>query len=481
MHKGKTMSQIQTIFKNFSWLMISQIITSICAFVWTILIGRYLGVSNYGIMNFAISLTGIAGITMDLGISTHIVRHIATDFDSSTKYLGNAIPLKSIFSISTFILILIVLILMKCDELTIQITLLFTIEQIFKSITGLFNGSLQAVEEGKYQAIGNIILNIILLIFILLTITFDFGLYGITLSYVLANFCVVITQYIAVKKRLSKPKWELDIEFCKKITIASIPFALTSLFSLILSSIDMVMLTNMVSSYANGIYSAAYKITSVFVTFYGVYSAVVFPVMSRFYKNEKNLLVISFQKSVKYLMLIFIPLSFAIMIYSQDIVVLFFGKEFLAASSALSILMWTVSITILCGICANLLNASHKEKYVTLLLMISAIFNTLLNLIIIPKYSYNGAALTTIATDLLGTSLFLYLSYRLNAVNKKLIVDLIKIFIASIILYISLIFLNLNMWIALPVGIIIYFAIVILIKTFDDDDKYIIKEIIGKN
>ena len=155
------MSQVRTIFKNMSWLFVSQVIAAISGFVWTILIARYLNVSDYGIMNFAISFTGIIAMMMDLGISTHIVRHIATDFDSAPKYLGNAIPLKSVFSFFTFLLALLILILMKCNEVTIQITLLFTIEQIFKSMIGLFNGSLQAVEEGKFQAIGNILLNII--------------------------------------------------------------------------------------------------------------------------------------------------------------------------------------------------------------------------------------------------------------------------------------------------------------------------------
>jgi len=49
------MSRIQTIFKNMSWLLISQIIASVCSFVWTILMARYLGVDNYGILGFAIS------------------------------------------------------------------------------------------------------------------------------------------------------------------------------------------------------------------------------------------------------------------------------------------------------------------------------------------------------------------------------------------------------------------------------------------
>ena len=60
----------------------------------------------------------------------------------------------------------------------------------------------------------------------------------------------------------------------------------------------MVMITHMVSSYDNGIYSAAYKLISVFSTFFGVYSAVIFPVMSRFFKNEKNLL--TFTAAEKY-------------------------------------------------------------------------------------------------------------------------------------------------------------------------------------
>lgn len=475
------MSQVKTIFKNMSWLFVSQIIGAICAFVWTVLIARYLSVSDYGIMNFAVSFTGMIAIIMDLGVSTHIVRHIATDFDSAPKYLGNAIPLKSIFSAFTFVIALIILILMHCDELTIQITLLFTIERIFASFTGLFNGSLQAVEEGKYQAIGNILLNILLLIFMFLSITGDYGLYGITFAYLIANLIVVLFLYIAVKKIVSKPKFEFDREFCKKITMISIPFALTSFFGIVLYSVDMVMLTNMVSSYANGIYSAAYKLISVLTLFYGVYSAVIFPVMSRFYKNEKNLLVVSLEKSIKYLMLVMIPISFATILYSQDIVVLFFGQKYSPTSSVLSILICTVPLTFITGACQNMLNASHKEKFVTITLLIATLFNIVSNLFIIPRYSYNGAAITNILSDIIIGILYFYSISKLDLMpNKKLYGDLFKIILSSIIMYVILLVMNVNMWFALPIGIIIYLIIIIILKTIDDDDKFIIKEILGK-
>ena len=476
------MSQVKTIFKNMSWLLISQIIASACGFIWTILMARYLGVDKYGIIGFATSFTGILAITMDLGISTHIVRTISTNHSSAPKYLGNAIPLKSIFIIGTLFLTLISLILMKSNEIIITITLLFTIEMIIKSYINLFNGSFQAFEKAKYQGIGNTILNLLTFIFILITIYTDLGLIGISISYIIANLIALTYEYYVLNKHIVKPKFELDKQFCKKITLLSIPFAITGLLYTIYYSIDVVMLTNMLGNYPTGIYNATYKLIAVLNLFYSVYIAVIFPVMSKFYKNDKKLLVISFEKSVKYLMLLMIPLAVGTVFYSLDIIQLIYGNQYDASSSVLSILIWTVCLLFISGAANTLLNASHKETTVTKIYAIAAIFNIALNFIMIPYFSYNGAAVTTVLSDVLIVALQVYVIYRIgHRVNKKLYSDLIKIIIGSAVLGIALYFLNLNMWIAIPVGIIIYLVVVYLLRVFDKDDKYVIKEILGKN
>jgi len=476
------MSQVQTIFKNMSWLLVSQIIASVCGFIWTILMARYLGVERYGIFGFATSFTAILVILVDLGISTHIVRHIATDYDSAPKYIGNAIPLKVIFAIGCTIITLITLIIMNVDELIIKVTLLFTLEMIIKSYISLFNGSFQAFEEGKYQGIGNTILHLILLIFILIAIFTDLGLYGIAISYILANTIAFAYEYIMLTKHITKPKYELDMEFCKKITLLSIPFALTGLLYTVYYSIDIVMLTNMVGSYATGIYNATYKLISVLTLFYSVYTSVIFPVMSKYYKNDESLLLTSFEKSIKYLMLVIIPLAVATVFYSTDVIHLIYGHKYDAGASVLSILIWTLCFLFISGACNSLLNASHKEVTVTKIYAIAAVFNIVLNFFMIPYLSYNGAAITTVLSDVLIVIIQFYIIYKLgHRPNKKLYYDLIRIIIASAILGIILYFLHLNMWVALPVGIIIYFATVYLLRLFDDDDKYVIKEILGRN
>lgn len=476
------MSQVKTIFKNLSWLFVSQIIASICGFIWTILLARYLGVSEYGILGFALSFTGIISILNDLGIGTHIVRHISTDNDSASKYLGNAIPLKSIFSLITFGISLVILILMKCDPLTIKITMLLTIHAAIGSMNGIFNGTFQAFEEGKYQGINNTIYNVLLLIFILIVIFTDTGLFGVAIGYIVARIIGIIYTYFALQKHIVKPKIEFDKAFWKEITIASIPFALSSLLYLIYYSIDIVMLTGLIGDYATGIYNASYKLISVLTVFYSVYLAVIFPVMSRLFKNDKEILKVSFEKSVKYLTMITIPLAIGTMLYSGDIIRLIYGSEFDAASAPLSILIWTVCFLFINGAAATLLNSSNKEVAVTKVNAIGAAFNILFNFYMIPHYSYNGAAITTVLSDLLILGLYIYIMNRLNLLpDKKILLDLGKIIIGSAVLGIVLYFLNLNMWIALPVGIIIYFTVITLLKFFDDNDKYVIKEILGKN
>ncbi|WP_295723529.1 flippase [uncultured Methanobrevibacter sp.] len=476
------MNQVQTIFKNMSWLLASQIIASVFAFIWTILLARYLGVNDYGILGFAISLTGILNIMDDLGIGTHIVRHIATDYDSAPKYLGNALPLKLIFASFKIIITIILLIIMGVTKFTLTITLLFSIELTFKSYIGLLNGSFQAFEEGKYQGIGNTIMNTTTLLFILISIYTDLELIGVAFSYILANIIALTYEYHVLNKHVVKPKYELDLEFCKKITLLSLPFAATAILYTLYYSIDVVMLGIMVGDYATGIYNATYKLISVLTLFYGIYTAVIFPVMSRYFVDDESMLLVSFEKSIKYLMMIIIPIAVATVCYSADIIQLIYGHEYDAASSVLIILIWTVCLLFISGAANTLLNASHKEISVTKIYAAAAIFNIILNFFMIPHFSYNGAAITTVLSDVLIVTLQCYVIYRLgHRPNKKLYFDLTKITIGSGILGIALYLLKLNMWVALPVGIIIYFAIMYLLRVFDDDDKYVIKEILGKN
>lgn len=475
------MNKIKVIFKNMSWLAVSQVITSVFAFFWTILIARYLGVSDYGIFGFAISLSGMFVVLCDLGIGTNIVRSISVDYSVAENYLGNAIPLKLILSIVYIAFIYTLLVIWNSSSLVIYIVLLFVFECIIKNFAGLFHGVFQAHEKGKYQGIANILLAVFSFLMIVAAIYFNLGLAGITWAYVLANVIFLGYSAYALLNHIVIPKIQFDFRFWKQLLIWGIPFALSGIFYTVYYSIDIVMLTQLVGDFATGIYNATYKLINVLTLFYGIYTAVIFPVMSKLYKNEKSLLVASFEKSTKYLTMATVPIAVGCLFYSNDIIQFIYGNQYDQAGMVLQILIWTVCFLFINGAASTALNASHKEYSVTKIYLVAAVFNVCLNLFLIPRYSYIGASIATVLSDVLILILALFIMNKLNLLPKKhLLFDIGKICLSSVGLGIVLCLLNLNMWLAIPVSIAIYLIFLIITKTFDDGDKYIIKQIIGR-
>ena len=473
-------NKVRTAFANMGWMMISQIIASVCAFVWTIVTAWYLGPSDYGIFGAAVSFAALFGIIIDFGLPTYIVRAISTDFENEHKYLDNAISVKLFLSVLYILAVFFALIILGWNSKLITITLLVAFENLIKSYHAILFTSFQAHEKMKYQAITNTILNILTLVFIIIITFTDLSLVGIAFAYILANFIALIYELYALKKHTILPKFSFDFAFYKVLLKAGLPFALTGLFYTIYYSIDLVMLTQFSTSYATGLYNSAYKLITVLTLFYTIYSSVVFPVMSKLFKNEKDLLKFSFVKSIKYLSLVTIPISVFTVFYGYDLIGIY-GAEYIDAGGVLKILIWTVCFLFINGACSLVLNASHKEYSVTKIYTIAAVFNICLNMVLIPKFSVYGASVATVLSEILILILELYALKRIKQLpDKGLIYDLIKICIASIVLGIVLYILNLNIWTAMVISLIVYFIAILLLKTIDSEDKLIIKQILGK-
>ena len=475
------MNQIKSIFKNTSWLTISQIITSICAFLWTIIIARYLGVSDYGIVSFAISFTGLLGIIMDLGISAYITREIAKHKNLVEKYFNNIFIFKFILAVFLFFISGLVLYILGYSHLVIIVTLIFTIELIFMSMVVFLNGVFQAFEKVKYQAIGSILNSGLLLIGILITLGLDLGVISIALAYAIAYLFFFFYMFIKYIRQFGLPRFELDRSFIKEVLIRSIPFGLTNVFYTIYFSIDIVMLSILVGDYVTGLYKSAYNIITVFTTFFVVYQGVIFPLMSKFFEESQNLIKVSYELSIKYLLMIIVPISVWVFFYARPILDLIYNTQYSLATSSVKILIFTVLFLFVNGAASTLLNAINKEKIVTKVYIVAAIFNVCLNLVLIPIYSYDGAAIATVLSEILITFLTLYYIFETDyKPDFTLLKNVIKIFVCGLILVIIFNFIHVSLWLAIPIFFIVYLISLFITKSIDSTDKYILDELLGK-
>lgn len=472
------MSNVNTVFKNTSWLFASQVISGILGFIWIVLITRYLGLTQYGILSTVIAYTSVTAVFLDLGLGTYTVREVSRDTTLSSKYLGNIILIKLILSMVIVPILILIMYFLGYNFLTLEVLFIIILQTVFNTLIIIFNSIVQANEKMEYTAIATILTNVVNIIGFLTAIYLDGGLLPIASIYSISALLTLTYLIITSYKIKIKPRFEIDLNFWKKTIKGALPFWIIAVLATIYYSTDTIMLSLIKGDSAVGIYNASYKIINLLITVYGVYMTVIFPVMSKFYKSSKELLQITYERSVKYLLIIAVPLAVGITIYANDIMGLIYGSEFQLGSSVLMILAWSMVLLFINELTSNLLNASNKEITVTTRNSIAAVVNVIINLLLIPLYSYNGASIATLITQAILLILTSYILIKdLFIPGKNILLDIGKIIIINLALAIILYLLKLPLILTIIIGLIIYIIGIIISNLLDKTDKDIIKDI----
>jgi len=474
------MFNVQRMAKNTFVLSISQILSYLLAFFYTIAIARYLGADGFGILSFALAFAGIFGILADLGLNTLAVKEIAKDKSLAKKYLGNFIFTKIILSIFTILIIALTLNIFNFPAQTIIVVYLVTFSVIFNAFSGIFNSIFQAYEKMEYQSLGQILYSILMLIGVLLAIIYGFNIIGFAFLYFAFSAILLIYNIIICVKKFIQVILEIDIHFMISKLKEALPFGINGFFVFIYIWADIVLLSLMQGNQAVGWYNAAYKIVTVFMFVQSVTNISVFPVMSQLYVNSKTSLKKLVEKYFKFMLLISFPLGIGITLLSSNIILIIFGKQYENSVIALQILIWSGIFIFLYTAFAQLFLSAGKQITLTKITGICMIENVLLNLILIPKFSYVGASFVTVITEFTLFILIFIVAHNMGyGISLKQLKDVIKVISASLIMGIFIfLFSKSNLFLVVPLSIIIYLGILFIIKTFDEDDLILFKKLL---
>jgi len=476
------MNIVQKITKNIGYLAISQIVGAILAFILFIYVARFLGEAQFGDYSFAISFTSLFVIFADIGINQLIIREIARDHSLTSEYITNVSVMKILLSLITFGLIALTINLMHYSQIVIYIVYLFGIYTLLDSFAQIFMSIFQAFEKMEYVAITTIITRILLTVLALYLLFSGYGLIELAYAYVTIGLIEVVLSVVISIKKITKPVMKLNFSLWKYLTIKSAPFGLNSLFGMIFFRIDSILLSVFKNNTAVGIYSAAFNpLLAIGGMLSTITISALYPVMSRYYVSSKDSLEQFTVISSKYMAIIGFPIAFGGFILSSEFIELFYGNQFSQSIIAFQILALFIPIRLISGITGTLLTAINKQGLRTFSVVLSAVFNVLLNLILIPYFSYIGASIATVLSEIF---LYLLLIYYINQYYHKLKLynQYIKPFLASIVMGLVLFYLKeVNLFLIIIIAVVIYFAILVLLKTFTNEDINLFKQIIGKN
>jgi O-antigen/teichoic acid export membrane protein len=164
--------------------------------------------------------------------------------------------------------------------------------------------------------------------------------------------------------------------------------------NLAFNTIDMLMLGVISNAQQVGLYSAAYRIMNQVLFTYYLLTSALYPRLARQDVEQRRRAL----RPLILLSLAGIGAGFALVlaIASREVLLIVFGKQFLAATLLLALLAWAIPLDFLTSYLSNAYIAWSMEKKVLLCTAVAAGSNVVLNLIWIPAYGATAAAVNTL-------------------------------------------------------------------------------------
>lgn len=482
------MSTVQRIARNTTVLLVAQVASYLLSFFYMMYIARYLGAAGFGILSFALAFTGIFAVFGDLGLQPLTTREVARNKSLAPKYIANVTLMKVILVVITFGLIALTINLMGYPKQTIRVVYLLGLYVILAAFTQMFYSIFQAFERMEFQAIGQILSAALILGGVVFAINHGLSIIGFASSYVIASAIALGYSFGVMKLRFSSPAsasaakvMEFDWSFWKPTIKEALPFGLGAVFAAVFSSIDAVMLSSVKGDEVVGWYRAAYAVVAALGFLPSAFSSAIFPIMSGFHVSSQDALRLSYERYLKYMLVLAVPIGVGTTLLANRIILLIFGDGYTPSVVALQILVWVFVFISLGSPFYRLLEATNNQRKGMKAAAICMASNIVLNLLLIPRYSYAGAGIAAVATQGMGLAICSWYCKKLGySVSGKLISTAIKVVVATSAMAASVIVFHqlILPWLILA-SAAVYFAVLFAVGGIDKEDRALLK-MIGK-
>jgi len=473
------MSTVRKVARNTGIIIFGDILFRAVSLFVTIFLARYLGTVGFGKYNFVFAYLAFFGIITDLGLQTILVREMSRDCSLAPKLMGNAYIIKLILTIFAIILSIITISFMPYPKDTTTYIYIAAFTLLFSSFSDFYATIFQANLKMEYNVIAKLIFKGLSAVLIFSIIFVKGTLMHIIVALVFSEM-VKTSLCRLFSRKFVRPQFEIDFKLWKYLFRESLPIALTSVIGVLYFRIDIIMLSIIQGDAPVGIYSAAYKLSEPLILIPNALMISLFPIMSSLSEISEERLIRSYKFGVKYLLIITLPIAIGTTVLADKIILLIYGAKFAGSSDALQILIWAQVVTSVNSVLLYLLVSIGKQKLNTLSHILCIIVNIILNFILIPILSYNGAAIATVATKVvLFVTSFYFVSKHLQILpmHKIAIKPVISGLMMGTFVYY---FMDINMFLLISLAGIIYLATLFALREFREDDINIMKKIISK-
>lgn len=418
--------------KNAAWIIGCKVVQSLLSLMITVFSVRYLGPSNYGLINYAASIVSFMVPVMQLGFRSTLVQEYIDARQKEGQIFGTAITLNIIASFASMIGISsFVTIANRGESETMIVCVLYSVSLIFQA-TEMIQYWFQAKLLSKYTSVTMLIAYCVVSAYKIFLLINEKNIYWFALAYSIDYFVISIILFVIYYKLGGAPlrfSWEL----AKRMLEKSRHYILSGLMVTVFQQTDRIMLKLMVGNEITAYYSAAVSCAGM-VGF--VYQAIIDSMRPLIFDGKKRSEEL-FNRNMSrlYSLIIYMGLaqSLVLTLLAKPIVLILYGEAYSPSIVILQIITWYSAFSYI-GTVRNIwILAEEKQKYLWKINLSGAVLNVIGNFILIPIFGASGAAVASVATQFFTNFVMCLIMQPIRptagliwkAMNPKLIFEMI--------------------------------------------------------
>ncbi len=409
------------IVQNAGWIIGGKIGQMLINFVIGLLTARYLGPSNYGLISYAAAYTTFFTAICNLGINSVLVKELLDAPEQQGTTMGTALGLRGVTgALSALALAGLVMMVDAGEPVTVAVVSLSGIGLVFQ-IFETFNYWFQSRLESKVTSIAMLAAFFLTAVYKAVLLALGKSVTWFACANALDYLLLAVFYLIAYGKK-SGPRLRFSWGYGKKLLKKSCYFILPALMICIYGQTDKMMLKQMLSETEVGYYATAVQICNVWCfVLAAVIDSLAPSILKAYQKDEARFERLNRQL---YAVVFYVSMvvSAGIALLAEPAVCLLYGQAYLPSVAPLRVITWYSAFSYLGVARTQWVVCKDCQKYLIYIYMGAAVSNVLLNFALIPLWGTVGAAVASLAAQVM-TVFIVPLFIRPMRGNTKLMLE----------------------------------------------------------
>ncbi len=486
----------KSIFKGGAIIFLGYIISKLFGLIYRVIVGRYLGPEQYGIIAVMLAVYSVGSNLSRLGLTKGVQKYVSSyrgenDIEGQVGVIRTGALLVTISSLITAGILFLIAPWLSTQIFNepraiwpIRFAAILLPLWAYKGISIAVTDAYEKMQYHAYtsQIYPNVAKVVLTLIFVLLGYNYLGAAAAFAIGYGIAAILAVYYAYKMLPETF-KPGVKGRYE-PRKLFDHSWPLFAAGILASIAGYIDTFMLQAFLGSREVGLYNSAYPFAAVLAFGGAIFGSIYLSNASKLYSQGKtDELVSAYSMIIKWTALVSIPM-FMVMIVFPELLLNIFGAEYLRMRGVLRILAIGFLASALIGPISGIIQAFEKTEYKLYITLFTGISNISLNYLLIPIYGVIGAAFATAVTFILAFAIKLFILLSLTG-QHPFRTSTLKIglagALAGTLAYLTTTLPGLNRWTTLILGLTLfstaYLTSLLLLKTLEEEDLQILRYI----